>query len=238
MAREPFAFLLGLGRKPYLWAMRIIDLSHTISTDTLTYQGLPKPIICDFMSREASQEHYEAGTSFQIGRIDMVVNSGTYIDVPFHRYADGQDLSVMPIQHFVGLPGVKVNHFFEQNDLEIGREVFEDIDVKGKAVLIYTGWDRFWQTEQYFKPHPYLNEQAALYLREEGAVLVGTDAKNLDDTRGKARPAHTILLKENILIVEHLNGLDRLPGEGFYFSAIPPKFEGLGSFPVRAFAEI
>ena len=214
-----------------------LDLSHTITNGLLTYKGLPATIICDFLSREASKAHYEEGTSFQIAKVEMVTNTGTYIDCPFHRYEDGKQMSELALQRLVDLPAVLIEAPYDRG-LEIGEEHFQGVDLEGKAVLLHTGWDMLWQTDSYFENHPYLSASGAAYLRDHGAVLVGIDSYNLDDTRTNKRPAHSILLKEDILIIEHLCNLQHLKGEYFTFSAIPPKIEGVGSFPVRAFATI
>jgi kynurenine formamidase len=217
---------------------RFIDLSHTIGHGMVTYKGLPGPIICDFLSREASRQNYEGGTEFQIGRIDMVSNTGTYVDCPFHRYAHGKDLSETPLERFVDLPGVIV-HIAHHERIEIHESDFDAADVKGKAVLVHTGWSERWATPGYLENHSFLTQQAAVCLRERGALLVGIDSHNIDDTRTRnSRPVHTILLGSEILIVEHLTGLELLRGERFRFSAVPPKFKGVGTFPVRAFARL
>lgn len=217
--------------------MSYIDLSHTIENGTVTYKGLPAPIICDFLSREDSKGLYAGDTTFQIGKIDMVTNTGTYIDCPFHRYADGKDTSEVALERFVDLPAIKIFAPFHKS-LAITAEVFKDLDLQQKAVLIHTGWDVFWNTDNYFENHPFLTEDAAEFLKQAGVLLVGIDSHNIDDTKGNARPVHSILLGAEILIVEHLCNLGSLPPADFSFTAAPPKFKGVGTFPVRAFAKI
>jgi arylformamidase len=216
---------------------RFIDLSHTIEDGLVTYKGLPPPIICDYLSREKSRGLYEAGTEFQIGKIEMVANTGTYIDCPFHRYEDGKDLSQVDIESFADLEGVviRADH---KNGVAIDAGFFEGKEIRGRAILVHTGWDAHWNTVKYHEDHPYLTEDAAVYLQKCGVKLVGIDSMNIDNTKGGARPVHSILLKSEILIVEHLCHLDKLPDEGFSFSAIPPKFKGVGTFPVRALAKL
>lgn len=218
-------------------AERLIDLSHVIEEGMTTYKGLPGPHICDFWTREASAANYDDGATFQIGRIDMIANTGTYVDSPFHRYADGKDLSELPLESLAYLEGIVVQRPFESG-LAIDANAFEDLDVRGKAVLVATGWDRHWRTDAYFADHPFLTEAAAQRLVEGGAAFVGIDSHNIDDTRVRARPVHTLLLGANIPIGEHLAGLGQLPQRGFRFSAVPPKIKGMGTFPVRAFAVI
>lgn len=211
-----------------------VDLSHVIEEGLITYPGLPSPLICDFLSREASRGIYAEGVEFHIGRIDMVANTGTYLDTPFHRYADGKDLSEIPLESTADLPGVRVR----SGAGAIGSEVFRDFDVAGKAVLIQTDWSRHWGTETYLSGHPYLTEEAALWLRDGGARLVGIDSLNIDDIADRRRPVHSVLLGAEIPIVEHLTNLAALPGTGFRFFAAPVKVKHLGTFPVRAFAVI
>ena len=214
-----------------------IDLSHTIEHGLVTYKGLPAPIICDYLSRENSKGKYADGTTFQIGKIEMVTNTGTYIDCPFHRFEHGKDLSEVGLESFVDLEAIMISVPFEDT-IEITGEHFQNHNIRNRAVLIHTGWDAHWNTEKYYEQHPFLTEAAAIYLREAGAKLVGIDSHNIDDTRGNARPVHTILLGSEILIVEHLCNLNSLPSEGFTFTALPPKFKGVGTFPVRAMAKI
>ena len=217
---------------------KLIDLSHTIRHGLVTFKGLPGPVICDYLSRQDSHKNYDGGTEFQIGRIDMVANTGTYVDCPFHRYADGKDLAATALERFVDLPAVVVRVPHRER-LEVGKEHFERVDVAGKAVLVHTGWSEHWDRPAYFESHPFLNEAAALHLRDRGATLVGIDSHNIDDTRSRnSRPVHSVLLRKEILIVEHLRGLELLPEGPFRFSAVPPKFEGVGTFPVRAYAEV
>ena len=214
-----------------------IDLSHTIEHGLITYKGLPAPIICDFLSRDNSKQHYADGTTFQIGKIEMVTNTGTYIDCPFHRFENGKDLSEVGLEAFADLDAVVIS-IPHTTSLEITEVHFENQNIHNKAVLIHTGWDAYWNTDTYYENHPYLTEKAAQYLRDSGVVLVGIDSHNIDSTFGKTRPVHTTLLAAEILIVEHLCNLNQLPQSGFLFSAVPPKFKGVGTFPVRAMAKI
>ena len=216
---------------------RRIDLSHVIEAGMITYKGLPAPLVCDHLSREASRRSYDAGTEFQIDRIEMVGNTGTYLDTPFHRFADGEDLSALSLDKVSGLDGVVIR-VTGARDRAIDWSMFAAVDVRGKAVLVHTGWDRHWRTDQYFERHPHLTEAAAIYLRDRGATLVGIDSFNIDDTAGGTRPVHTVLLGAGIPIVEHLTGLEALPADGFRFWAPPPKFSKVGTFPVRAHAII
>ena len=211
---------------------RLVDLSHVIEHGMVTYRGLPAPHICDFWTREASADHYDDGSSFQIGRIDMVANTGTYLDAPFHRYADGADLAGLELEALASLPGVKVTATAQAVDAD----AFAGLDLAGRAVLVETGWDRHWRTDAYAEGHPFLTAAAAHLLVERGARLVGIDSYNIDDTSTRSRPVHTILLGAGVLICEHMTGLAALPAEGFAFSAVPPKVAGMGTFPVRAFA--
>jgi kynurenine formamidase len=211
-----------------------IDLSHTIEDGLITYKGLPAPIICDFLSREASRSLYAPGTEFQIGKIEMVANTGTYLDSPFHRFADGKDLSALPLEKLADLEVVVVR-WDAGRGRAIGSRVFEGRPLRGKAVLVHTGWSAYWRTDRYFEGHPFLTGDAAKLLREAGAFLVGIDSYNIDDIGDPARPVHTALLGAEIPIVEHMTGLDLLPEEGTRFFAVPVKVKGMGTFPVRAF---
>ncbi len=214
-----------------------IDLSHTIEHGLVTYKGLPAPIICDFLSREDSKKFYEEGTEFQIGKIEMVSNTGTYIDCPFHRFENGKDLSEIGLESFTDLDAIviRVPH---TDTLAITDQHLINREIRNRAVLIHTGWDENWNTEKYYDHHPYLTQEAASYLKSCNVKLVGIDSHNIDNTNGKSRPVHTTLLSAEILIVEHLCNLYLLPDEGFTFSAIPPKFKGVGTFPVRAMAKV
>jgi kynurenine formamidase len=214
---------------------RIVDLSHVIEHGMTTYPGLPGPHVCDFWTREGSAANYDDGSTFQIARIDMVANTGTYVDSPFHRYVDGKDLADLPLPSLANLPGIVVRCPWE-NEIAIDIAAFDGRDVAGKAVLVHTGWDRHWRTDRYGEDHPFLTAEAADWLIENKAVLVGIDSNNIDDTRQRARPVHTKLLGAEIPICEHMTGLRRLPDKGFRFSAVPPKVRGMGTFPVRAYA--
>jgi kynurenine formamidase len=218
----------------------LIDLSHTVEDGMITYRGLPAPAICDFWSRESTRGHYAEGVTFQIGRIDMVANTGTYLDTPFHRYADGHDLADLPLARCADLPGVVVRA--AEGELGVGPERFAGLDLAGRAVLVHTGWDRHWGSDAYFDGHPFLTAGAAEALVAAGAALVGIDSLNIDAIDDLRRPVHSTLLAAGIPIVEHMTGLGALPaaagGGAFRFSAVPVKVRGMGTFPVRAFARL
>ena len=215
---------------------KLIDLSHTVEDGLITYKGLPAPIICDYLSREDSKEHYAEGTTFQIGKIEMCSNTGTYLDSPFHRYEDGKDLSELTLESLASLEGIKV--VIDEEVKAIDQAAFANLEVRDKAVLVQTNWSRYWNTEEYYEGHPFLTAAAAIYLRDRGAKLVGIDAYNIDDSSGKERPVHSTLLGAEILIVEHMCNLQAVPVSGFKFYAVPVKIKGFGTFPVRAFAEL
>jgi len=216
---------------------RLVDLSHLIQDGMTTYKDFPAPAVCEFWSREQSAEFYDDGSSFHIGRIDMIANTGTYLDAPFHRWEDGTDIAGLELDQLASLPGVVIRQPFE-NGLAVGADRFEGMDVAGKAVLVHTGWDRHWRTPSYFEAHPFLSAEAANWLVDNGARLVGIDSYNIDDTRTRGRPVHSTLLRAGVLICEHMTNLGALPDDGFEFTAAPPKIEGMGTFPVRAFARL
>ena len=215
--------------------MPFIDISHTVESGLISYPGLPAPHICDFLSREESRGHYEEGTEFSIQKIEMVGNTGTYIDCPFHRYTDGKDFTEIKVEKLANLPGIVVRAPYSEGK-EIDKKAFENLELKGKAVLIHTSWDIFWGKETYYTAHPFVTEAAAKYLADQEVALVGIDALNIDDTNQRVRPVHTILLGKEIPIIEHLTNLKEVPDSEFYVNAVPPKIAGVGSFPVRAFA--
>lgn len=213
----------------------LIDLSHRLEEGMVTYKGLPAPIMCDFLSREESRGRYSDGEEFAIQRIEMVGNTGTYLDSPFHRYADGADLAELELEQLAHLDALVVRPKLA-NGMAIVLDDLTELDVTGKAVLLHSGWDRHWRTDAYFENHPFLTETAARWIADQGAALVGIDSHNIDDTRGRARPSHSILLGRGIPICEHMTGLDQLPDRGARFYAVPPKVVAFGTFPVRAFA--
>ena len=215
---------------------RFVDLSHVIDDGMSTYPGLPGPAICDFISFEDSHSRYSEGTEFTIGRIDLVTNTGTYIDTPYHRYRDGHDLVGLDLATVSNVPAVVVRVDAATTVIDVAH--FSSIDARGRAVLVHTGWDRHWRTEQYFVGHPYLTGDAATWLRDNGAVVVGIDSLNIDSIAGGERPVHSILLRAGIPIIEHMTNLGAIPDDGFELIAVPPKITGLGTFPVRAHARV
>jgi arylformamidase len=217
--------------------VKFIDLSHTIVHGMITYKGLPAPLVCDYLSRQASRALYDHGHEFQIDKLEMVGNTGTYLDSPFHRYATGKDLSELTLDQLAHLDGAVVRAPYERG-IAVDADRFAGMDLKGKAVLVHTGWDRHWRTDAYFENHPFLTEAAARYLAQAGAKLVGIDSHNIDDTRTRARPVHTVLLGAEVPLCEHMCNLAAVPDRGFRFYAVPPKVKAFGTFPVRAYASI
>jgi arylformamidase len=222
-----------LPQKPQKKQKRFIDLSHAVENGLLTYKGLPPPVVSDYRSRVDSRAYYADGIEFHIGKIEMVGNTGTYIDAPFHRYAEGKDLSELPLASIADLPGIRMTSG-PHSCIDV--ECFQGHELRNKAVLVHTGWSRHWLSSSYFENHPFLTAKAAEFLVKSGVALVGIDSVNIDDINDKARPVHSILLKANIPIVEHLTNLAEAPAEGFQFFAVPVPVKAFGSFPVRAFA--
>jgi arylformamidase len=216
--------------------LMLIDLSHAIEHGMTTYPDLPGPLICDYLSREASRGKYAPGVEFQIGKLEMVANTGTYLDSPFHRYAEGKDLAALPLDWMAGLDAIVVR-VPPDAPRALTWSAFERLDVRGRAVLVHTGWDRHWRTDRYGQANPYLTGEACEGLRDAGVRLVGIDSVNIDDLENWARPAHSILLGADIPIVEHLCNLAAAPDQGTRFFAVPPKVVGFGTFPVRAFVK-
>jgi kynurenine formamidase len=216
----------------------LIDLSHTIREGLVTYPGLPAPVFTPHLTREDSKAKYAPGTQFAMDLITMIGNTGTYLDSPFHRYEGGTDLAGLTLETLVDLP-TEVFHVDDSLERGIPASVFWDRDVAGKAVLLHTGWDRHFGTPDYLKGAPFLTSEGVDYLVSQGVTLVGIDSLNIDDTEsGGERPAHTGLLAAGIHVVEHLTGLGALPPSGARFTAVPPKVEAFGTFPVRAFAKV
>ncbi|MCX8563884.1 cyclase family protein [Mycolicibacterium mucogenicum] len=218
----------------------LVDLSHTIRAGLVTYPGLPAPSISDHLTREASRDVYAAGTEFAIGAITMVGNTGTYIDSPFHRYENGADLAALDLDTLVDLPTIVVHRRDVAARAVAATELPDDIEA-GCAVLIDTGWDRHFGTEAYAVDAPFLSEAATELLVRRGVALVGIDSVNIDDASPAAegrRPIHTALLGNGIHVVEHLTNLAAVPARGARFTAVPPRVEGFGTFPVRAYATI
>jgi arylformamidase len=211
-----------------------IDLSHDIEAGLITYPGLPAPVIKDYMSRESSKANYAEGVTFHIGQIEMIANTGTYVDSPFHRYPDGSDLADLSLRSLANLHGIVIR--CTESDRTIKPELFNNVDVRGAAVLFHTGWDKHWRTQKYGRDNPFLTKESCERLIKNGAALVGIDSCNIDDSKDLRRPAHSLLLKAGIPIVEHLCNLQSVPDSNFRFFAVPPKIKHFGSFPVRAFA--
>ncbi|MFW6098247.1 MAG: cyclase family protein [Chloroflexota bacterium] len=212
---------------------KLIDVSHTVEHGMITYKGLPAPVICDYLSREASRDHYAPGTEFHIGQIELVANTGTYVDAPFHRFAGGKDLAELPLSSLANLDAIVVRVEPGRREVHVGD--FQGLAIRDKAVLVHTGWSAHWRTDRYFEGHPYLTAAAAHHLVQAGARLVGIDSLNIDDTADGSRPVHTTLLQNEIPIAEHLTNLRALPDDGFKFFAVPVKVRAFGTFPVRAF---
>ena len=218
-------------------AGRIVDLSHPIRDGMITCPGLPAPQLRPYLTREQSRETYAAGTEFQIDTATLVGNTGTYLDSPFHRYADGPDLAALPLESCVNLPAVLARTAGSgARAVDVG--ALAALEVAGRAVLLHTGGDAAWGQPAYAADAPYLTEAGARWLADHGARLVGIDAVNIDDVGDRRRPAHSILLRAGIPVVEHLTGLGQLPPAGFWFTAAPIPLAGFGAFPARAYATI
>jgi kynurenine formamidase/8-oxo-dGTP pyrophosphatase MutT (NUDIX family) len=230
---DAWAIGLALGNGA---ARAFVDLSHTIHDGLVTYPGLPAPRIGAHLERVASRAYYAPGTEFSIARMELVANTGTYLDAPFHRYEGGRDLSELALETLAELPGVVARA--SERSRAIGPEAFDGLELAGRAVLVHTGWSRHFGTPAYASGHPFLTRAAAERVVAGGAALLGIDSLNVDDTADGERPVHSLLLARGVHVVEHLTNLRALSAAGFRFSAVPVKVRGMGSFPVRAFARL
>ncbi|MGI9607622.1 MAG: cyclase family protein [Acidimicrobiales bacterium] len=215
--------------------MTLIDLSHVITEGMNTYPGLPVPAIRPHLTREAAEELYGPGITFQIDVVEICTNTGTYIDVPLHRYADGHDLTELALEKVAGVPAVCLDRR-ERQSIEL--DPAELVGLEGHAVLVRTDHSQHFGTDAYAVDHPYLTEASARALVDANVACVGIDSLNIDSTAGGDRPVHSILLAREIPIIEHLTNLAALPMTGLRFTAVPPKIRGAGTFTVRAFAEV
>lgn len=226
---------------------RFVDLSHVFEDGmpgfkmrnedgTFTqYTARIRPLL----THEQSLPRYHGKACFEITEMAFQTPVGTYLDSPYHRYPDGRDISEIRIDEVV-LPGVVIDvrgrREFESVGLDVVRRL-SGASLKGKAVLFNFGWDRCWGRDEYYA-YPHISEDLARHLVSAGARLVGVDTVNIDDSKDPTRPAHTLLLRNEVLIVENLTGLDQLHGMAFRFFAVPWKARKVASLPVRAFAEI
>jgi arylformamidase len=214
-----------------------VDLSHDVEDGMITFPGLPGPRIGEVLTHAESRSRYAGGTEFQIGEISMVANTGTYVDSPFHRYADREDVAALSLDRVADVDAVVVNVAGTESRA-VDRRLLLPFDVADKAVLVHTGWDRRWGTDAYLVEPPFLTADGAEHLAISGALLVGVDWLNIDDTGDPTRPAHSTLLGAGIPICENLTNLGALPAMGARFTAVPVKVRGMGTFPVRAFATV
>lgn len=213
---------------------RLVDLSHPISSGMVTYPGIPGPTLSDHLTFEQSTARYAPGTTFHMTTVQLVGNTGTYVDSPAHRFPGTADIAALPLERLAALEGVVV----DAKGRATGPEAFQGVPIQGRAVLLRTGWSAHFGTEQYGRGHCFLTAAAAEFLVAGGAALVGIDSLNADDTAGGERPVHTLLLRAGIPLLEHLRGLEQLPREGFQLHAVPAPVRGMTSFPVRAYAVV
>ncbi len=218
--------------------VKFLELNHPLVDGMGTYPGLGNIEIGAHLDHEESRPNYNNEAEFYIGKISMITNAGTYLDSPFHRFPDGADLSQVPLEKVTRLDGIVLDGKVS-GDFEGGAALNFDVDklgLKNKAVLIRTGWDKYWGEIKYHESGPHLSMEFVELLVSAGAALVGVDFLNVDNTNDKSRPVHTKLLYNDILIVENLKNLGSLPHIGFKFSAVPLRIVRGASFPVRAFA--
>lgn len=217
-----------------------IDLSHSIENGTVTYPGDPPALIELTLDRKLTSKLNGGGTTsgVEINTIKMVSTSGTYIDAPYHVFEDGKKIKDYPIEKLVNLPSIVVKIPENRNYFDV--QDISGINVKGKAVLFFSGHDKFFMTPEYGKNAPYLTIELANILVEKGAIFVGIDSPLIDNMEKQSElgiPVHYKLLGADIPICEDLANLELLPTDGFTITALPAKV-ALESFPARVFATV
>lgn len=215
--------------------VRRIEVSHRVEEGMLTYPGLPVPRAEVLLDYDASRARYGGKAEFLIASLHLCGNTGTYVDAPRHRHRGAPDLAELPLDRLAHVPCVRVD---APGATRIEASRLRDVDVRGRAVLLSTGFSHHWRTERYQSDNPHLDEGACRLLVESGALFVGIDSLNIDDVRDLARPAHTVLLGAGIPVCEHMTGLDAVPEEGGFLHAVPIAWVGGATFPVRAYVVV
>jgi arylformamidase len=213
--------------------LTFIEVSHPVVPGMKTYPGLPEPSVDVVFDYEASRERYQGKAEFFIASLHLCGNTGTYVDSPIHRYRDGADLAGLPLERLANLETVVVD--CSGAERAIGPEALAEVELRYRAVLVRTDFSLHWGTEEYFGPNPFLTAEACEMLVRQGALFVGIDSLNIDDTADPARPAHTLLLGAGIPICEHMTNLAAVPESGGRLHAVPIAWVGGASFPVRAY---
>ena len=214
-----------------------IELSHEIVSGMQTYPGLAPPQVRTVVSRAESAERLAAGVSFEIASAELVGNTGTYVDAPFHFHGERADVGQLPLERLVGVPIVVVRAL--ERTAVTANDLGDPGQLWGHAVLVNTGWARHWGTARYLDLDcPHLTEDAVDRLIAANVAVVGIDSLNIDDPTDRRRPAHHGLLGADIPIIEHLTNLRLVPDIGARLIAVPAPVRSMASFPVRAIAYV
>ncbi|MBN2610616.1 MAG: cyclase family protein [Bacteroidales bacterium] len=207
---------------------KLIDLSHQITNSMPVYPGDEEPQIVTI------RNHVTDG--YQESSLIISSHTGTHIDCPRHFFKDLDNTGSLPLTAFFGR-AVKID-VRNQGDL-ISKNMLEKYEKNLSDtgfVLFHTGYDKYWNSEDYFKDFPVLDTEAVDYLLSFNLKGIGFDAISADSIDSENYPVHQAVLGRNMVIVENLRALENLPVSRFYFSCFPLKIINGDGSPVRAVA--
>jgi kynurenine formamidase len=214
---------------------KLIDLSQILNGKMTVYPGTLSP---EFKELNTIQKH-----GFAELQMTLVTHTGTHIDAPCHVLKGKKSLEGFPVEKFQG-PAMVIPC---QGRKEIGLDYllsFEDRITQIEFILFFTGWQYKWNTRDYFDDCPILTGEASKWLTKFNLKGIGIDAFSLDKigpaltTSPETLPNHFILLEKEILLIENLTNLDKLPATVFSFQCFPLKVENADGSPVRAIAMV
>ena len=171
--------------------------------------------------------------TFHIGLLTICTNTGTYLDVPFHRYADGHDLADLALEQVAGVPAVCSTAAASRRSTSRPTISSGSPGTRCSSAPTTQCTSARERTSRTTRTSSAASAEA---LVAADVACVGIDSMNIDGTATGDRPVHSILLRRGSRSSSTSPTSPRCPDRGFTFTAVPPKIEGAGTFTVRAFA--
>jgi arylformamidase len=215
--------------------VKITDLTQLLNEKMLVYPDTATPAfdITNVVDKHGYREHL----------ISMLSHTGTHIDAPSHILQDGRSLDQFPVDKFVG--SAMVIDCRSRNEISLEYLQTLESNIAGvDFILFFTGWQNKWNTSAYFEDCPIPTKEAALWLSRFELKGIGFDAFSIDKigsatvVNEETLPNHHIFLRKEILLIENLTNLEKLPDSHFTFQCLPLKVESADGSPIRAVAII
>jgi len=218
----------------------LVDLTHTLDEHSPTWDGH-----CGFQSKITNDYGQTAPFvpfAFRVQQLTLRAGMGTHIDAPAHALPDTHTIDTLALSDLIApcvvidiSEGIHERSSVTVDDVKAFEQRWGRI-TSGTIVLIRTGWDVYWNSQENYinnNVFPCVSALAAELLLERNIAALGVDTPSPDRQETRDYPVHALLFGAGKYIIENVTNLAALPQQGSYVLALPPKIKDAVEAPTR-----